>query len=481
MLTMPPHAASSRSLTSSFSVSDTHEVVCPLRNLDGSSCRKRCLGEKRYRSIQEHIRRAHPNHYIPKLPATEESFQLMITTPPSATVPPPATTAPTTTTTTITTPTPTASNPEPHAVYSGPKPLTRPAKSEQAFKHERNSYYDSTPNTPRTSDEYAANSMLPAAAALAQLHNHKLDHDWESGDESWMSDTEAHKQKMRNSIELPPIHANNLEPTSDPFSHLNALRRRELLPSILSTSPPGRSSTLPPIQRHPHGNRPRKQSLKRAREPQHKRQKSKEHAAHLRRMSYDRKAYSAEPSSALSAAYGKRWEDLIDAATSATEDVEEDRTPVSLMNATEDGRLKYQVPPSPISVNRASLPPFQPSHFQGYQASPLQQALTPPSYVPDAPDPFPSVESGESGGNFHIESQGLSDSSPSFSASNIQIYCAACQGISLLKESYACTECICGICQACVNILMAEHGARRKCPRCATIGGRFKPFQLDFR
>jgi hypothetical protein len=39
--------------------------------------------EKRYRSMQEHIRRAHPNHYIPKLPATEESFQLMITTPPS--------------------------------------------------------------------------------------------------------------------------------------------------------------------------------------------------------------------------------------------------------------------------------------------------------------------------------------------------------------------------------------------------------------
>lgn len=39
--------------------------------------------EKRYRSMQEHIRRAHPEHYIAKLPATEESFQLMISTPPS--------------------------------------------------------------------------------------------------------------------------------------------------------------------------------------------------------------------------------------------------------------------------------------------------------------------------------------------------------------------------------------------------------------
>jgi hypothetical protein len=46
-------------------------------------------------------------------------------------------------------------------------------------------------------------------------------------------------------------------------------------------------------------------------------------------MSYDRKAFSAEPSSQLSA-YGKRWEDLIDAATSATEDVDEERTPVSM-------------------------------------------------------------------------------------------------------------------------------------------------------
>lgn len=38
---MPPRS----SLTSSFSVTDSNnEVVCPLRNQDGSSCRKRCLG-----------------------------------------------------------------------------------------------------------------------------------------------------------------------------------------------------------------------------------------------------------------------------------------------------------------------------------------------------------------------------------------------------------------------------------------------------
>lgn len=141
------------------------------------------------------------------------------------------------------------------------------------------------------------------------------------------------------------------------------------------------------------------------------------------------------------------------------------------------------MPQSPVSIHRSSLPPFSHQNLQttNYQASPLQQALTPPSYNQDPVDPFPSVESNESGENFHIGSRGLSDSSPSYSGHNTQIYCAACQSVSLLKSSYACTECICGLCAACVEVLMAEQGARRKCPRCATIGGRFKPFQLDIR
>lgn len=148
-----------------------------------------------------------------------------------------------------------------------------------------------------------------------------------------------------------------------------------------------------------------------------------------------------------------------------------------------------QVPQSPYiphsPMNRNSMPPFTTPHpLSGYQASPLQRALTPPNYDSGIPEPFPSVESAESGDQFHIERSGLSDSSPSFSQQSVQIYCAACQGISFLRESYACTECICGICHACVEILTGElggQGAKRGCPRCATIGGRFKPFQLEIR
>ncbi|KAI0404362.1 hypothetical protein F4802DRAFT_615920 [Xylaria palmicola] len=475
---MPPRS----SLTSSFSITDANnEVVCPLRNQDGSSCRKRCIGEKRYRSMQEHIRRAHPEHYISKLPATEESFLLMINTPPSD---------------------------RSQAQNSGGPPQSGldPAKG---YPHERHAFFrdeSSAPVTPRHPDERPGLSQLPAAsaaAALAQLGGqHKFEAEWDSETvcrswlhmspitrltgplKGWHSDTEG-RRIPRSTIELPPIQY-GLEPTSEPFPRLNhGPGRRELLPSILSNSPPGRSSTLPPLQRSLGPNRPRKQSItKRG----HKKQKSRGTAADwLRRIqnddsvhpgAVDRKAHSVEPS----ADYGKRWEDLIDAAASATEDIDEDRTPVSLEQRPCSSYLTYQVPRSPpISIHRASLPPFPHQHFQGYQASPLQQALTPPSFAQEIPEPFPSVESGGSGDAFHIGPVGLSDSSPSYSSQDVHIYCAACQRTSKLRESYACTECICGICRECVNILMEEQGSGRKCPRCATIGGRYKPFQLDIR
>jgi hypothetical protein len=150
------------------------------------------------------------------------------------------------------------------------------------------------------------------------------------------------------------------------------------------------------------------------------------------------------------------------------------------------GAYSYQVPASPHMLNRSSLPPYMANQFTSYTASPLQNTLTPPP--PDTSDlqPFPSVESSidstQSGHNFHIPSQGLSDSSPS-QPTMVQIYCAACRRLSILKNSYACTECICGFCQDCVDVLMSEQSRGRiaRCSKCGTIGGKFKPFQLDIR
>ena len=311
---------------------------------------------------------------------------------------------------------------------------------------------------------------------------------------------------MRPSIELPPI-KNHLNQQSIPPFH--SPRPRELLPSMMAHSPPGRSSTLPPLQRRDSvqrkekANRPRKSSITQSnRKPKHERTKSKDYS---RRLSIEgRKAFSAEPpGAAAAAAMGKRWEDLIDAATSATEaDSDRDITPVrppyrleKLLHALP--LTLRQIPQSPSSIKRASMPPFSSmSHnSQSYKASPLHRALTPPSsHSFTGPALFPSVETSmdsnstqSSGRNFHISSSGLSNSSdttsPTFSSQPVQIYCAGCRRPSVLKDSYACTECISGFCSDCIYRLSSEQhlGRPRPCPKCQVVGPRYKAFQLELR
>lgn len=138
------------------------------------------------------------------------------------------------------------------------------------------------------------------------------------------SDSDIHQGRMRSSIELPSLRDHFKQESLPPFS---SPRPRDLLPSILNHSPPGRSSTLPPIQRRDKLTRPRKSSITQsARKPKHDRPRSKEFG---RRPSLgDRKALSAEPQTAAWA-QGKRWEDLIEAATSATEADDERYSEVS--------------------------------------------------------------------------------------------------------------------------------------------------------
>lgn len=172
---------------------------------------------------------------------------------------------------------------------------------------------------------------------------------------------------------------------------------------------------------------------------------------------------------------------------------------------------------------RSSLPPgFRPfgHHLHGqYNSSPLQRTLTPPPpdvLGPNDPEPFPSVESVESAGsgqNFHISRSGLPTSassnentsplqhhahpyqhsqSSSFGSKSevLEIYCASCGRPWLLKNAFACTECICGVCSDCVGqiisspVVTVQPGVapmRRGCPRCGVMGGKWKRFQLDFR
>ncbi|KAL1843156.1 hypothetical protein VTJ49DRAFT_2906 [Mycothermus thermophilus] len=268
--------------------------------------------------MQEHIRRAHPEHYIAKLPATEESFLLMISTSPSER---PQAQQP-------------ATLPPPQAQQQHKQHVPQSAHHAKAAQLDYRRDAASAPGTPRRYEEYTGGALFPAAAALAQLHNHKSDPGWES-DGEWHSDSER-MRRLRSSVELPPIQLSSADITSAPLPSLeSAAGRRDLLPSIMSHSPPGRSSTLPPLHRPlgPH-HRARKQSI--SKKGHHRRKSKGPTSDWLRRIQndgssdllrpgghHDRKAHSAEPSSD----YGKRWEDLIDAAASATEDIDDDRTP----------------------------------------------------------------------------------------------------------------------------------------------------------
>lgn len=208
----------------------------------------------------------------------------------------------------------------------------------------------------RSSDEYRRGSLIPAAsaaAALAQLHYHRPDSDWGGNDMAQvifpslhMSPTvteadflqnfyaDQNNDMKTNHFHVDPALEDASQFMQDHTSFPTSSSQEQpgmsgsLLPSSLARSPPDRPSTLPPLQRtlsRQHHARPRKSSLsQQARLAKHERKKSKELA---KRSSLDRKAFSAEPSAA--ALYGKRWEDLIDAATSATEEEgSRDLTPV---------------------------------------------------------------------------------------------------------------------------------------------------------
>ncbi|KAK6382907.1 hypothetical protein LTS17_003577 [Exophiala oligosperma] len=457
--------------------------------------------EKRYRSMQEHIRRAHPDYYIPKLPATEESFQLMISTPPSQ-------------------------RPQQPAAAPAPARKGLSDASDQGPLLEQVGAVTGPPSGPAN-----------AAVALAQLHN------WDS-DFDVFPDSD-YKREGSGGFELPSLRAQFSEDTLPPFQ---TSRTRELLPSILQ-SPGSRYSSLPPIQRREKMQRSKKSSMgQNARKGKHERGKSREFSAKdfTRRLSVEgRKAMSAEPPTAAWV-QGKRWEDLIEAATTATEvDDDRDLTPMpqspnfppstatSAMQATTTAARRLSAADASWSsggVNkRSSLPPgFRPlghalQHSSAgkysYNASPLQRALTPPPpdmLGPNDAEPFPSVESVESAGSgakmqptstmswsHHEQTSPLQQyshggyqhsQSSSFGSKSevLEIYCASCGRPWLLKNAFACTECICGVCSDCVGQIISSSPAqvtvqpgiapmRRGCPRCGVMGGKWKRFQLDFR
>ncbi|PIA97264.1 hypothetical protein CB0940_05576 [Cercospora beticola] len=494
---MPPRTH----LTSQFAVSGTeNEVVCPLRNQDSSACRKRCLGEKKYRSMQEHIRRAHPEYYIPKLPATKESFELMITSPPHER---PAID-------------PNHANhhhSHSHSSHSNNNHIPQhsdPSGYHTLGQHDGGYYTADDPHAlalyngmqaeQRSSGEYRRGSLIPtisAANALAQLHYHRSDSESGWGENNMQVNfpvladspvTEAdclqnyfHDQGhdyKNNQLHVDPALQDSAFMHDQAYNVGADQDQQGLLPSNLARSPPDRTTTLPPLQRSLSRSgqmgRPRKSSLTSARISKHERKRSKELG-------------QLHP--------GRRWEDLIEAAASATEEEgSRDLTPIPAS--------PYQ---SPQGNSRTSLPPFAlGSQFQSFQASPLNRALTPPPADHTGLDlqTFPSVDSSlssnlshahhnsaDSGSQFHIMNPSSIDStsSPMFNANKTEgvthaSYCAGCRRPANINDMFGCSGCMGPLCGACTDALVSSQSQGRpvKCPRCHASDTSFKPFQFEF-
>lgn len=193
----------------------------------------------------------------------------------------------------------------------------------------------------------------------------------------------------------------------------------------------------------------------------------------------------------------------------------------------------------PAFQSAAGLPPPRALQTHSYTASPLHKALTPPPFESHRGrdndlEPFPSIESIDSlppssGKLPSMRPAANSDSSPlglfppaqrqqhrysnptpsTHQNRDVQIYCANCRRPWSLSESYACTECISAVCRECVGMFISSpptsfshvtsspgsamgngnsfthvptsYPSPRGCPRCRTVGGKWKAFQLDFR
>lgn len=270
--------------------------------------------------MQEHIRRAHPQHYISKLPASAESIRAMVEKIPDE-IPPSQQTSPQ------------QLSQNTHAIQQQQHSYS----NTESQQHEQSSYANTSMFAPNHLRRGSLLQSANAAAALAQLHNSRPEPDWQghhvSTSKSSKSlfitlaqdaygDTENDQDYMHNYFAHPP--SNDIfeddQQSGDISSHMlqGSSFDRSFLPRSSSTQFP----------RKP--NRPRKSSVtENARKGKHERERSKD----LKRLSHDRK--SLEPGH-------KRWEDLLDAAQSATEEESRDLTPVRLVGIMFDFDLLMQ-------------------------------------------------------------------------------------------------------------------------------------------
>ncbi|KAH7402997.1 hypothetical protein BKA64DRAFT_706506 [Cadophora sp. MPI-SDFR-AT-0126] len=153
-----------------------------------------------------------------------------------------------------------------------------------------------------------------------------------------------------------------------------------------------------------------------------------------------------------------RWKQLVEGARTAEEE-SDGREPHAQVSET------YGNPAEAASFYKAFLPTRQPSQLE-ITATKL--------YHITGHSEKGTLREAEADSNFAVGYwvRGLPCVSPS---EGFQIHCPSCKSNTQLIRSYACTQCLRGICQTCVTRLMAKKWKKRRCPWCHTDGAQFKP------
>ena len=141
----------------------------------------------------------------------------------------------------------------------------------------------------------------------------------------------------------------------------------------------------------------------------------------------------------------------------------------------------HNAPHFPHAINAAHLAQQQAAAQQ--QTNNFGQNQPPGSWLPHQQS-YSASGSGASSGHSSAHPTVTSGHVQDFSApAPVELYCANCGVVSALVNSYVCTECICGICPQCADLLKSDEGQPRRhgCPKCSSLDSKFKPLMLDLK
>lgn len=141
------------------------------------------------------------------------------------------------------------------------------------------------------------------------------------------------------------------------------------------------------------------------------------------------------------------------------------------------------------SNNSTHFPhPLNAAHFAQQQAAAQQQSSNygqnqgPGPWLPHQ-QTYSASASGASSAHSSAHPHNGGSLVRDYSSTPIELFCANCKNHYAVAHCFACTECICGVCASCAEIIQSDSHSGRShgCPKCSSITSMFKPINLDLK